>query len=314
MTTYCLICSAARSGSTIFDMLLGGHPDATSLGEFSFLGKALALDQQCTCGQLVRDCSAWKRVFDRVALERGDDLRDNPYSYRQWDTRASVIIDECQQTLRYIATAKLRALRCDLRYFLNKHKVLRPRLPSVLASGVENTAYLYEIIAQEWNKKIIVDSSKNIHKALALYEAFPDKVKIVYLTRDGRGVFFSRRSSGFSRKESLKGWRRYNIRALNLLERNISTESLFQLKYEELSSEPEESLKEICRFLSIPFDRKMTDLKKGERHMVNGNDTRFKSNQKICLDERWRESLSGDDLDYFYANGRSLNQKLNYQI
>ena len=41
------ICSAARCGSTLTDMFIGGHSQATSLGEINFLGRAIGLNEEC---------------------------------------------------------------------------------------------------------------------------------------------------------------------------------------------------------------------------------------------------------------------------
>ena len=56
----------------------------------------------------------------------------------------------------------------------------------------------------------------------------------------------------------------------------------------------------------------MTDLSHAERHMVNGNDTRFRPERGIHLDERWRTDLAGDELAYFEGAAGRLNAQLGY--
>ena len=68
--SYCYICSAARSGSTLLDVLLGNHSRVASLGEFSFLSKAIALNQTCSCGESIHKCPAWSKIFYRVKKEK----------------------------------------------------------------------------------------------------------------------------------------------------------------------------------------------------------------------------------------------------
>ena len=312
MIKHCFICSAARSGSTLLDMLLGGHPRAVSLGEFSFLGKALALDQDCSCGAPVTRCPAWAAVFERIRQTRDIDLLRDPYALRQWDTRASTLIDKKQQTRLYLLGSKLRSLLCDTRFKFPPGHVLRPPLPHRLRRGVENAAYLYDTIAESWDKDLLVDSSKNVHKALAHYESAPASTRIVFLTRDGRGVYFSRRGSGFSREVSMQGWQRYNERALRLLHRRVAPEDLLQLKYEELVEDVPGTLARLCEFLELPFDEAMLDLGSGERHLFNGNDTRFSRERGIQRDERWVSGLRDEELAYFTQHGATLNARLGY--
>mgnify|MGYP005820476915 CR=1 FL=1 len=49
------------------------------------------------------------------------------------------------------------------------------------------------------------------------------------------------------------------------------------------------------------------------RHMVNGNDTRFKPGKGIALDERWRRDLQPEELAYFNARGLHMNAALGYR-
>lgn len=313
MTKICFICSAARSGSTLLDLLIGGHFAAASLGEFSFLGKALALNQPCSCGEAICECSQWKKVLNHVADDRGIDLRQDPYRLRQWDTRASVVIDHKDQTPVSLLFGKIRSAWCDQYFGRRLDRSLPGLLPKRLRDGVANSFYLYGVIASEWGKQVIVDSSKNVHKALALYSRYPESVRIIYLTRDGRGVYFSRRSSDFSRAESIDGWYKYNARASRLLQSCVAEEHLYRLKYEDLVTRTPEMLEQICRFLGVEFDARMTDLLHGERHLVNGNQTMFKRDRGVKLDERWKSGLSGEELQYFNQRCGALNTALGYR-
>jgi hypothetical protein len=311
MAKYCLICSAARSGSTLLDLMIGGHRRAASLGEVVFLGKTLALGQECSCGALVRDCPAWAAVFDRVLRERQIDMRQTPYSLQQWDARALALVDREFQTRRYVSATKLRGAICDLRY-RQKPGPLRVGLPGALRAGLEHTLYLYELISSEWRKEILVDSSKNIHRATAVYEAAPERVRVVFLTRDGRGVYASRRSSGVSPRKSALAWRRYNRRALALLGRNLAPEHLLHVRYEELATCPEETMRRVSDFLQIEFEASMLRPSPEHHHMVNGNAMRLRRDQTLRLDERWKHELDESELETFRRLAGSMNQRLGY--
>ena len=304
-----MVCSAARSGSTLLDLLLGGHSRAASLGEFSFLGKALSLKQDCTCGARIDNCDEWRRVLDQVQQDRGIDLRERPYALQQWDAKASTVIDHQHQTRLRNLQRLLGSATSDLRYATTPP--LFPLLPN-LRRGCRNALYLYGVIARAWQVDVLLDSSKNVHKALALYEQAPTQIRILYLTRDGRGVFHSRRSSGFSRQESARGWVNYNRRAQRLLPRHVAPEHLIHIRYEDLMADPESNTRRLASLLGLEFEPDMLRINPQQAHLVNGNDMRFRGEQTLTLDERWRREGDETELAWFLANDGGLNAALGY--
>lgn len=314
MVKYCFICSAARSGSTLFDILLGGHSSVSSLGEFSFLGKSIALNQNCSCGSKVIDCKMWAKVFRHIRIEKNIDLLENPYELFQWDAQAGVNIDRNVQTKLYLFNKKMRSLLCDVYYRLPndvRHSVL---LPKTILGGIDNSIYLYDVVREVCGSQLIIDSSKNVHKAISVYNRTPNSTRIIYLTRDGRGVYFSRRTSGFSKNDSVSGWYKYNKRASVLLGKSVPPAHFLQIKYEDLVSDLHGVLDTVCRFLDLDYEENMCDFGYGERHLVNGNDTMFHRSRGVVADERWRNGIDDIELRYFYNKCESLNVKLGYKL
>lgn len=309
---YCYICSAARSGSTLTDMLLGGHPDAASLGELNFIGKAIAIGEHCSCGHTVSECPEWNKIFLNIQSTRGIDFLEHPYEYRLWDARAAVKQDFNHQTRSFLAAVKVRGAYYDACNLLStKLRNLLP-LPATYNEAIQNKIQLYDTILKSWDKRVIIDSSKNIREAIELYLTAPDRVRIVLLTRDGRGVYCSERTSGFSQAQSLSTWKRYYQRALWLVDKKLPSKSVLRLKYEYLASNPESAARVLCNYLNIDFLPQMLELAAHTRHLVNGNDTRFRANRPIKLDERWRRDLKGEDLSYFSNHDNGLNKRLGY--
>ena len=310
---YCYICAAGRSGSTFFDLLLGGHSRIASLGEFSFFGKALALNQSCGCGADLLSCAAWAKVLDRLESERGVDLRRDPYAMRQWDARAVRVVDKQQQTRSYLLARGLRSHWMSLRSTAPAAARRLIPIPPSLRKGLENTFYLYDLIRDTWGVQLVVDSSKNIHKALSLNERDPEHVRVVLLTRDGRGVFHSRLKTGLSPKASIAPWVRYHSQAERLLARQLAPAHLKAVRYEDLATETGSVLQQMCEFLGVPFEPAMIDLSAGERHIVNGNRNAASSRKKgVRFDENWREGLSSSELAYFQRKAGRLNGQLGY--
>lgn len=307
------ICSAARSGSTLTDMFMGGHSQTASLGEINLLNKAISLNAECSCGDKLRECTEWRKVFDAILVSQGIDLIKNPYAFKLWDAIAYNEIDHQQQTTTYRLAINLRKAWMEIRdhfpYSLRKHFPI----PPILLNALHNKMDLYRKISHCWDKLIIVDSSKNFREAVELHQHWPSLVKVVLLIRDGRGVYLSRRSSGRSQSESVSGWLKYYRRALPLLESNIAPSNLLKIRYEDLASDPERIGHILCDFADIPFEPNMLDLAQSTRHLVNGNYTRFSPGKGIQLDERWRTELHGAELDFFERIGGDMNQRLGYR-
>jgi hypothetical protein len=304
------VCSAARCGSTLTDMFLGGHPKAASLGESNFLAKAIRLGEKCSCGALVRDCGHWQPVYERLA-HWGFDLQ-RPYRFRLWDAVAWTNVDREYQTRGFLAGVRVRGTWMSLRDLVPTSLRNLCPIPPAYNEALVNKVRLYEAVSAAWDKELIVDSSKNVREAVELFRRDPESVRILLLTRDGRGVYLSRRSSGRDREESVRGWLAYYTRALDLLERHVPPQARMQLKYEDIAGDPKRAGETLCRFIGLEFQATMLKLDSVVRHMVNGNATRFAPGKGIALDERWRRDLQPGELTYFDGRGGRMNAVLGY--
>lgn len=311
--TILYICSAARCGSTITDMFLGGHSRVASLGEINFLGKAVKLGEACSCGEPVATCSTWKRLYDAVKKQTGIDIAETPYAYRLWDARSRVIIDHNHQNALFHARFLFRRAWLGLREALPSGLRSIIPIPPAYEKALHNKMQLFQLMADTWGKKVIVDSSKNPWEAIELAARWPEQVKVVLVTRDGRGVYLSRRSSGFDRGISVRDWMKYYRRAAPMLVKRLPAPNLLQMRYEDFASDPEGMGRKLCEFAGIEYEPSMLALDQGERHMANGNDTRFSPSKGIRLDERWRDGLKGDELAYFERHGGPVNRMLGYR-
>jgi hypothetical protein len=291
-------------------MFLGGHPKAASLGESNFLAKAIRLGEKCSCGALVRDCGHWQPVYERLA-HWGFDLQ-RPYRFRLWDAVAWTNVDREYQTRGFLAGVRVRGTWMSLRDLVPTSLRNLCPIPPAYNEALVNKVRLYEAVSAAWDKELIVDSSKNVREAVELFRRDPESVRILLLTRDGRGVYLSRRSSGRDREESVRGWLAYYTRALDLLERHVPPQARMQLKYEDIAGDPKRAGETLCRFIGLEFQATMLKLDSVVRHMVNGNATRFAPGKGIALDERWRRDLQPGELTYFDGRGGRMNAVLGY--
>ena len=306
------ICSAGRSGSTLIDLLLGSHSQCMSLGEIEHLPKNLALNTACSCGAPARECGFWNQMADRIKTSQGKDIFASPYGFQVGMHKATRVIDATFQTASYLRKRKLVLAIKHFEYYFRFEPQWLAWLTASFDMGVNNTFELYDAVRYVSEKSVLIDSSKEYRKGIALYRRDPDKVRLVVLTRDGRGVFNSELKSGFDRKASLHPWLSYYKRGLPLIEKNVPPAHRFHLRYEDLASKPAETMEALCKFAGLSFEPSMLDFRHAVHHILNGNDMRM-GGSAIRFDERWRNELGTNDLAYFeQVGGCAMNRRLGY--
>lgn len=316
---YLYIVSSPHGGSTLFSYVLGKHPAAQNLGEVSFIPKLLALGEPCSCGVALRECPFWRPIFDDFTRVSGHDIRREPYAVYFGDapkaSTGSGLIDHSHQTRSRYAMMKLRGA-LDTAAVLYAPKALglrRAALPS-LNRGVDNTLALYATVSQRTGARLIVDASKMPRKSAHLYAADPERVRIVHLTRDGRGVAASRKKY-MPVAYAARRWRHYHRLASRLLERWVPPEHRLRLSYEEFAAQPEAVLRRVFEWLDLAYAPEC--LRFGgpvTEHSAGGNPARFEMAGGIRgVDERWRTLLSPAELAEFERSSGALNRALGYE-
>lgn len=309
------VCSAARSGSTLLDMLLGQYEGLESCGELNFFGKSLARKERCSCGALVAECGFWSEIIRTVKAEKGVDLLRYPYAMQQWDTRMdNSNADLNQQTRLYLFRRLVRRAVTRARYTPLLHQFVS--LPVFLRKGLSNAFYLYNLIRRRRGAQVIIDSSKDVYKAIAAYENDPEGVRVILLIRDGRGVMYSRLYSGVLTGEgpryAVRQWRKYNLQALTAFRRWIHPQHIKIVRYEDLVDNPRETLDSLIQW--IGFQNPKVDPDKIQ-HIAGGNDgTKMRLKAGVQRDERWRHGLHHEELALFDKIGGRLNRELGYEM
>ncbi|MGB3619972.1 sulfotransferase [Ketobacter sp. MCCC 1A13808] len=313
------IMSSPRGGSTLVSLVLGQHAKTVNLGEVCFIPKLLSLDEMCTCGQQLNQCGEWAKVFTRLAAASGVDMRAKPYGLHLDDAMkwkdGSGKIDHQRQTKARVAIARWRvaadSVGLALPPFLGGSWVTPPSIKD----GVNNTMKLYTAAAEEWNSDLVVDASKLPRKAVHLYRAFPDEVRILHLTRDGRGVSASRMGH-MPFERAAERWHHYHQLTTQLLGKWVDPAHRFSMQYEAFTSEPEKWTSQLCEWLNIEYDPNMLQFSNDSvYHSAGGNPTRFKLAEEGIrpTDDQWRSRLTADHIARFDAVAGQLNHQLGYQ-
>lgn len=314
---YLYIVSSPHGGSTLLSMVLGRHPQATNLGELSFLPKELALGELCTCGEPISACAEWGRLFDALADRHGTDLRANPYGLQLGDAikdrHGAGSVDTAHQTPRLKMAAKCRGVLDTAALLGAPHRTLMALLtPPSVKHSIRNTLAVYETAARLRGCELVIDASKLPRKAPRLFQADPEHVRILHMVRDGRGVLASR--SYMSARRAARRWNHYHRLTRRLLRRWVVPEAQKQLRYEDFVAHPALHLEELCQWLGLEYSAAMLDLAEGAAdHSAGGNPARFRLGGGIRpADDKWRLSLGPEQLQVFERAAGALNRQFGY--
>lgn len=256
--TLLFIYGSGRCGSTLLDLLLNGHSQITSLGEISTLMTIVnpfRLPDKCSTdfGQSYLDF--WGKVRDCYETIAGEQFDQIDLGHPRWRT---IITSWKEDDIQKWAYPRAKLLSCI-------HQISRT--------------------------PIIVDGSKLHHQLYLLHASSLFNIKVIHLIRDGRAVSNSyiRRYNRFIGGVYL--WMVTNILS-HWLQKKLGKDKWLKVKYEDLSTKPEETLKSICNFLGLSYEAGMFRYRSHPYFGVGGNPLVKNSNEEtIILDERWRQEL-----------------------
>ncbi len=190
----------------------------------------------------------------------------------------------------------------------------------------ENSFLLFKEISAVSQNDILVDSSKSVHRLGILLSDSHFEVKIIHLVRNGLAVMNSlnkshdRPGSGNKLKTKatpiLRGilrWVQRN-RSIDKIARRRSNDYL-RIRYEDLCTQPEVELRNICKFIEVDFEKTMLKPKLVDNHNIGGSRWRFSNDPiEIKLDDKWMSELSlGSKLLFKFFAGR-LNKRYGYPV
>ena len=118
---------------------------------------------------------------------------------------------------------------------------------------------------------LLIDSSKDLHWIKESIRHTSADTKIVRILREAQGSLVKRkRKAGEITEQAVLEWVRYN-RKIDLYMNTFNDENKITVKYEDLCSNIDSTLLEICRFLEIEYHGKMKSFWEKRHHCVAGN-------------------------------------------
>jgi hypothetical protein len=140
----------------------------------------------------------------------------------------------------------------------------------------------------------------------------------IHIIRDGRAVYSSTIEQIWGYKDIITGantWKQ-NVEECLLLSR-INSKKVFTIKYEELTSEPEKSVKKLCASLNIEFKKSMLNsegliLAKFLKKKNKQSKTMAKPNTKSH--NKWKSRLKRFEIEHFTNVNEQLLEYCGYKV
>jgi hypothetical protein len=284
---------------------LGSHQRIASVGEIANTNRSDLGDPenyQCSCGKLLKECAFWKKVF----IEMKKSYKD--FSYNNFNLRLALkdagFISRLQFfNLRYNFISDFRD------YIYSKIPKYRTKVYSTLKRNID----LAEAILFVTGKDIFFDSSKNALRIKFLRQHLSCEFKVIHLIKDGRGVFDSckRYRPHWSDRNAIMLWKKAN----NYIERALSyveKANRYRLLYKNLVNNPEYELNKLCEFIGVEYTPNCLDFRDSDHHIIGNSKMRLGINNKIYNDEKWRESLSTEQIRLFERLSGRMNRRYGY--
>jgi hypothetical protein len=275
--TLLYVFGSGRSGSTLLDLLLSGHPRVLALGELSTL--VTRFDPLAATGlpsdafpaevrrfwELVRGCceaggQSWTSI-DLTHPRLRQAVRWSPSRVDAWARRNQLVIDCAHRSAR---------------------------------------------------AQVVTDSSKAPPRLVLLARSGRFQLRVLHLLRDGRAVTQSyvRRYDNFA--GGLRTWMVASLSA-PVLRSLVGRDRWLQLRYEDLAQDPARSLAKVCAFVGLDYEPAMLQFRSHPYLGVRGSPTvRSTAEQAIRLDERWRTEMSVARRAAFEVVGGWLNKLYGY--
>ncbi len=272
-----------RSGSTVVDIALGQFPGVFGAGELGNLPRHVwANNEYCACGAQVRECDLWSDIVEA------------------W------LEGEPPGTMAHYAR------------LCNRFEALRDPL-QLMGVGAWSPSFreyarlthrLFAAIQRITGCRVIVDSSKNPMRAIALSRMKHIDLSLVHLMRDGRGVAWSmmkthsvdpkagvqRPVGGAPALRTAHRWIAFNI-LTEIAARRLGAKRSVRLRYEDFTEDAQAALGPVLAMIGATTDAAETpDLVEfSADHQVAGSRIRMGGPLRIARDTSWEAGMPKED-------------------
>lgn len=272
------------SGSTLLSFLLGAHPEIATIGEMFIVEGIDPETYVCSCGRRILDCPFFTRVSREMA-SRGMpfDVRRPDLAFRSTGEGLARRVIAAEPRGPALEIARETALR------------LLPGARRALAGTLERNRAVVEVVTGLQGGRAFVDSSKRPGRLLHLRRIPSFDVRVIHLVRDPHAVACSSmKNLGRTAAEGARSWTAMAGLA-ERVRRRFPDERWLTLRYEDLCRDPDAALDRVFRFTGVQTGFRVPDFRAFEHHII-GNRMRLSGTSEIRLDERWKATLTPDQV------------------
>ncbi len=239
---------------------------------------------------------------------------------------------ETQFVRKYLAKASLKAkIEANSASFFidllkqDKEFARASTQPEKIISGrkvnvVETYKAFLNNYASAKNKTIAGDKDpRNLDLIKTLYQYFPQG-KVIHIIRDPRDVVSSRMKADWSSKTPfILHPLMYNAQFHRgrKIGKKCYKENYFEINYETLISDPEDSLKGICDFFGVNFESAMLNFSESSKELVSEAEMQWKKETLGPLlsknSGKWRKTLSPSQIYYIQTLCSSVLEEFGYE-
>jgi hypothetical protein len=217
------IMGTGRTGTTILEILLANNPGMVGVGEAKHIFRdGFIRNLPCACGRAGLECELWSRVLEMSG-----------WNLRECEDRGR-LVEHVESHARFpfvwLGAARARSLE----RYRRTHETL------------------FRAVGAITHAQVIVDSSKYAGRALLFARLFPDRVKVLCITRSAAGMLkaFQKVNDGEQRPKgrlAVAAYYLYVLACMRVVRRRLG-ERCFEITFEELNSDPAVVLARIERW------------------------------------------------------------------
>lgn len=287
------------SGSTLLTNILAMHPRIATVGELKASAIGDIETYTCSCGTLLQKCEFWRQVREEMTSRGvGFPFENLGLHFRDDDFICDRLLSSGFKGSFF---EKLRKLCLGL------YRGCRNKYSAIL----ERNRIAIEVIKQIQGGDIFLDGSKDPNRLYFFLKSGYWRIKILYLIRDGRGSTNSSiRHHNDAMAKTAMEWVQMH-KECDRLATKYHRDCL-TIRYEDFCLDPDAHLSRIYTFIGLDSASVCTDFLSVPQHIL-GNSMRLSSTSEIRLDEKWKKSLTPEDLAVFDQIAGKLNRSYGYE-
>ncbi|MEL6195837.1 MAG: sulfotransferase [Myxococcota bacterium] len=265
------ITSNGRSGSTLLDLLLGSHSELWTAGELQLLDWHRRVpSERCGCSAPFNECPFW----GALQLDQKDVILQGRYHYGHGATGVIRPKDLKNLWLPSLGTD-------DPDYAEASYRIAR--------------TILRQARMEKPNTKWLVDASKTPYRLLALSRSSFFNVFAIHITKRPEAFVHSMtRNATASTRTTLRMAMRWIVenRIIDeVLRRELPANQRMAIKYEDLATDPEKTLRKVQEKIGIPPEPLSDRFRDASNHALFGNQMRWRRDG-IKLDTKWLTEMN----------------------